>query len=415
MGVGTTTTAVVHPVAGRWRMLLICTLSAGMAQGFGRFSYPVLLPSLREDLLSSYGSAGLIGTLNVGAYLVGSIVVMVLSMRVPGHRLMASGLTLTTVALVVLATAQSVTQLAIGMILSGLGGAGVWVPAPGVATSLFPLERRGVASGASGAGIGLCMLVASQLGRVAPQRWGDESWRVVWWIMAALTTAAAIAVWTALRPPPAPSSPDPPTFDALRRVPAWKAISAAYACFGLAYVLYVSYLVAGVQEDGGFSPGHAANVFGLMAATTIVGGPLLGQVSDRVGRRSTLIVGFLAAAVGAASVLTDAEPWVSLGAIVFGLAFSGLVSVIAAYVGDHSPAHQFASAFGAVTVAFALAQAGGPYLGGWLRDRSGDFVAVFAVSCAVWLLGALCCLPLARSPRPKARDVRPAPSLRSTG
>ncbi len=415
MGVGTTTAAVVHPVAGRWRMLLVCTLSAGMAQGFGRFSYPVLLPSLREDLLSSYGSAGLIGTLNVGAYLVGSIVVMVLSMRVPGHRLMALGLTLTTAALVVLATAQSVAQLAAGMILSGFGGAGVWVPAPGVATSLFPLERRGVASGASGAGIGLCMLLASQLARIAPQRWGDESWRVVWWIMAALTAAAATAVWVLLRPPRPPSSPEPPRFDALRHVPAWRAISAAYACFGLAYVLYVSYLVAGVQEDADFSPGHAANVFGLMAATTIVGGPLLGQMSDRIGRRTTLIGGFLAAAVGAASVLSDAEPWVSLGAIVFGLAFSGLVSVIAAYVGDYSPASQFASAFGAVTVAFALAQAGGPYLGGWLRDVTGDFVAVFAVSTGVWLLGALCCLPLAGSRVHRTRDVPRAPSLRSTG
>jgi MFS family permease len=410
MGVGTTTLPVVHPVEGRWRMLVLCTLAAGMAQGFGRFSYPVLLPSLREDLLSSYGSAGLIGTLNVAAYLVGSVGVMIVSMRVAGHRLMAAGLCLTTVALVVMATAQSVPQLAVGMILAGLGGAGVWVPAPGVAASLFPLERRGVASGASGVGIGLCMLFASQLARVAPDLWGDESWRVVWWLMAGLTATIVVAVWALLRPPPAPAHADPPTFDALRRVPAWRAISLAYACFGLAYVLYVSYLVAALQEDAGFSAGHAANVFGLMAATTIVGGPLLGQVSDRVGRRTTLIAGFLLAGVGAASVLTDTEPWIAIGAVCFGLSFSGLVSGIAAYIGDHSAPHQFASAFGAVTVAFALAQAGGPYLGGWLRDLSGDFVAVFAVSAIAWLIGGLACLRLAPS---AARSLRPGSAASS--
>ncbi len=397
MGVGTATAIVVHPVAGRWRMLLLCTMAAGMAQGFGRFSYPVLLPSLREDLLSSYGSAGLIGTLNVAAYLAGSVAVMFLSMRFAGHRLMATGLTMTALALVVMATAQSVTQLALGMIIAGLGGAGVWVPAPGVAASLFPLERRGVASGASGVGIGVCMLFASQVARVAPDWWGDESWRIVWWLMAGLTGALALGIWTLLRPPPAPAHPDPPTFDALRRVPGWRAISIAYACFGLAYVLFISYLVAALREDAGFSAAHSANVFGLLAATTILGGPLLGQLSDRIGRKATLIGGFFLAALGTASVLTDAEPWVALGTVCFGLAFSGLVSAIAAYIGDHSAPHQFASAFGAVTVAFALAQAGGPYLGGWLRDLSGDFVVVFAASALVWVAGGICCFWLAPS------------------
>ena len=243
-------------------MLVVCALGAGIAQGFGRFSYPVLLPSLREDLLSSYGSAGLIGTLNVGAYLVGSIVVMVASMRIPGHRLMAIGLSLTTTGLVVLATANSVAQLAIGMVIAGFGGAGVWVPAPGVAASLFPLSRRGVATGASGVGIGVCMLIASQLGRIAPDIWGEESWRVVWWIMAGVAAAAVVAIATVLRPPPVPTGAEPPTFDALRRVPAWRNIAFAYACFGLAYVLYISYLVAGTREDAGFSAAHAANVFG---------------------------------------------------------------------------------------------------------------------------------------------------------
>ena len=99
------------------------------------------------------------------------------------------------------------------------------------------------------------------------------------------------------------------------------------------------------------------------------------------------------------SVLIGSEPWVALGAVVFGLAFSGLVSVIAAYIGDFSPPHQFASAFGAVTVAFAIAQAAGPFLGGWLRDHQGDFHWVFGVAALVWLAGGIACLGLVGRPR----------------
>lgn len=400
-----------HPVPGRWRMLVICGAAAGVAQGFGRFSYPVLLPSLRDGFLDSYAMAGFIGTLNVAAYLVGSIVVMVVGMHLPGRRLMGIGLILTTTALVVMATAHSVAQLAIGMVIGGLGGAGVWVPAPGVATSLFPPARRGVATGVTGVGIGVSMLAASQLARVAPSWWGDESWRVVWWLMAGGAALVAVATWTLLRPPPVPVSAEPPTLRALQHVPGWKALSVAYACFGLAYVLYLSYLTSALRDDAGFTTGHAANVFGLMAATTIFGGPALGQLSDRIGRRPTMIGGFLAAAAGSTAILTEREPFVALGAVVFGLAFSGLVTLIAAYIGDHTTPQQFASAFGTITVAFAVAQAVGPYLGGWLRDRRGDFVAVYTVAAVVWVLGAVCCLGLVQA-TPRRRAARQPASVR---
>lgn len=418
MGVGNVDAAAagdlvsaVHPVRGRWRMLVVCGAAAGVAQAFGRFSYPVLLPSLREDLLTSYGMAGFIGTLNVGAYLVGSIVVMVVAGRLSSQRLMGIGLTMTTIALVLMATARSVSQLGLGMIIGGLGGAGVWVPAPGVATRLFPPSRRGVTTGASGVGIGIGMFLTSQLARVAPTWWGDESWRVVWWLMAGVALVVAITTWTTLRPPPATGSAAPPTLGALRDVPAWKALSVAYACFGLAYVLYLSYLTSALREDAGFSPGHAANVFGLMAIMTVFGGPALGQVSDRIGRRPTMIAGFAAAAAGSAAILTGQEPFIALGAVVFGLAFSGLVTLIAAYIGDHTSPQQFAAAFGTITVAFALAQAVGPYFGGWLRDRRGDFVAVYGVASAVWVAGGVCCIGLVRAADRRRATGEPA-SLR---
>ena len=52
-------------------MLVVVLVMAGacVAQAFGRFTYGVLLPAVRDDMLGSNRAAGLLGTVNVAAYL----------------------------------------------------------------------------------------------------------------------------------------------------------------------------------------------------------------------------------------------------------------------------------------------------------------------------------------------------------
>ena len=54
-------------------VVVIALVMAGVcvAQSFGRFTYGVVLPAVRDDLLGSNRVAGLLGTVNVTAYLVG--------------------------------------------------------------------------------------------------------------------------------------------------------------------------------------------------------------------------------------------------------------------------------------------------------------------------------------------------------
>ena len=53
--------------------MLLMALSAAVGQAFGRFSYGVLLPAVRDDMGISNTLAGFIGGANVGAYLVGTL------------------------------------------------------------------------------------------------------------------------------------------------------------------------------------------------------------------------------------------------------------------------------------------------------------------------------------------------------
>ena len=64
-----------------WVVVLLICVSASVGHAFGRFSYGVLLPAVRDDLGISNTLAGFIGGANVGAYLVGTLCVSWLAGR----------------------------------------------------------------------------------------------------------------------------------------------------------------------------------------------------------------------------------------------------------------------------------------------------------------------------------------------
>ena len=55
--------------------VFIMAAVAGVAQSFGRFAFGVVLPAIRDELGLSNTIAGTLTTVNVGAYLVGTLVV----------------------------------------------------------------------------------------------------------------------------------------------------------------------------------------------------------------------------------------------------------------------------------------------------------------------------------------------------
>lgn len=369
--------------------LVVVMLSAAVAQGFGRFTFGVVLPDVREDLLGGSNTlAGFVATSNTFAYLVGALLVGSLSARLTPVMSVRIGLVFSVSGLAGAVFAQNAAVLTIAMISMGLGGAAIWIPSPGIATTVVAPRMRGLAVGLTGSGVGLGVIFSGQLKNNVVSRGGD--WRDVYTVHTMIGLVAIVLVWLVLRN----RGRTQPSggfggFAVLSQIEGWKPITMCYFVYGFGYLLIMSFLVARLEDDSGFSPGRASLIFTITGGCTILGGITLGRISDLVGRRQTLMVAFPLWGVAVMLILTGNMGAVVVGAVLVGLLFGGLPSVIAAYLIDRTDASTYGPSYAAATFAFGIAQVSSPQVGGLIADWRGSFTLVFLVSAAAMTTGTV--------------------------
>ncbi len=363
-------------------------LAAAVAQGFGRFTFGVILPDVREDLLNGSNTlGGFVATANTFAYLLGALLVGTLSARLTPVNSVRIGLVLSVGGLAAASIAPSPTILTLAMIAMGLGGAAIWIPSPGIAATVVAPKRRGLAVGLTGSGVGLGIIFTGQLNSQLADRGGN--WRDVYTVHTVIGLVSIMLVLAFLRNrQKAQPSGGFGGFAVLRTLEGWKPITGCYFVYGFGYLLILAFLTARLQDDSGFSESTASTIFAVTGACTIAGGVTLGRISDSFGRRRTLMVGFPTWSVAVLLILTGQLALVLVGAIIVGILFGGLPSVIAAYLVDRTDVTTYGPAYAAATFAFGIAQVTSPQIGGAIADWQGSFTFVFLMSAAAMLVGA---------------------------
>lgn len=148
---------------------------------------------------------------------------------------------------------------------------------------------------------------------------------------------------------------------------------------GFALVFLAIYLT----EVRGLTPAEAGAIVSAYGLGAIAGGPLGGAVSDRIGRRPTLVASLVA---GGASmlVLGLVTRTTSITALVTGLLYEMYRPVVSATVADVVISDDRPRAYGLIYWAVNLGASIAPLLGGFIAARS--YPALFAVDGATTAL-----------------------------
>lgn len=162
-------------------------------------------------------------------------------------------------------------------------------------------------------------------------------------------------------------------------------------------------------EKFGASPFVATTLVSVYAICSLISTPVIGNLSDRYGRRPLLLVSQAGTCIGFIVLGLSTSLWmVFFGRILDGIT-AGNLSTAQAYISDHTEPQNRAKAFGVIGIAFGIGFMFGPGLGGWLGGAYGMHVP-FLVSACLSALSIFCTYTLLPKELPPQQGATPAPA-----
>lgn len=130
-------------------------------------------------------------------------------------------------------------------------------------------------------------------------------------------------------------------------------------------------------------------ILGVQLVSIVFMKPLMGRVSDRVGRKQVIIPGLM---MGAASVVLlphmPSFTGLSLLSLAFGLGFATVTSSTSALVADLTKNGRYGSSMGVLRTVMDVGQSIGPVLTGWMVGMAG-YGSAFTMLAAILALAAV--------------------------
>lgn len=374
-------------------------LSLVATYGIGRLAYGLFLPTFRDEFGLSLDVLGFIASAAQAGYLVATVVTGVLTARFGPRVPVVAGCLLLAVGAVTTATAPSPVLLAVGITIAGTSAGGTWGPFSDAVDDQVPSpsgRRRALALVNAGSPVGL--VVASVLALLA-----GESWRIAWWVFAAIGLVAAAATARVLD-----ANVAGPARTRGRPGLAWFFNDRSARLFVVAVAIsitsgaYFAY-APDTAQDGGLASWIGPAMWAVLGAAGAGVGVFGGGIADRYGLRGPMaatlvLVGLTTLGL---SVVSGSVAAALLSAALFGVGFTtGFAFVVmwSQQVFEERPTVGFTMTIVFIAAGFII----GPSLFGVMATRLGRTVALLIVSAPA-LLAAL--VPPARADRLVPHDA----------
>lgn len=378
-----------HNTSG-WRATLSASSASLVGIGLARFAYTPLLPAIISAHWFAPSAAAYLGAANLVGYLAGALLGRPLVARVPAHIALRGLMLLASIAFFACAVPVSLTWFFVWRLLSGISGGALMVLAAPTVLPHVPHRRRGIASGAIFAGVGLGIAMSGTLVPLLLRQGLTETWCGLG-VLSLILTLVAWSGW------PTGAAPAQATHEAQspQRLPTFRlrALYAEYALNAVALVPHMLFLVdfvaRGLKQglDGG------AQYWVLFGLGAIVGPVLSGHLADRIGFRSALRWAFVLQALGVVlPVLSTGAPSLIVSSLMVGAFTPGIVPLVLGRIHELLPHDVPAqkAAWSASTTSFALLQATAAYgLTFVFAQSGGDYHLLFMVGTSAVVL-ALC-------------------------
>ncbi len=329
--------------------------------------YYLLVPLLpryaRELNLNQMEISILFGSYAV-ALLLATFPVAILTDRYGRRAPMLWGLAGLAVTTLVFAVSKQYWLLVLARFLQGIAGSATWLPGMALLADHFPSESRGRAMGTAFAAANLGVLIGPPLSGFLDQGLGPSAPFLLGAGLVALDAAGRAFLLPEVEPERGPRLP----FRQLLANPVIRLFAGAMALGSGLWALLESTLPLDMDHRLGLGPSGIGLCFAASALAHTFTSPLMGRLSDRIGRVKVLRMGLVLALLLLPLPALLPKLWMVV------LAMMGLGSTASFIMSPCSPAvadqverlgsQSFASAFSILNLAYSVGLMIGPLVGG---------------------------------------------------